>query len=405
MRAILIALALTLATLPAWAQTITPVPLPPEAEAAVKKGLIAANAQQWLIAIQSFQEARKSVPADAPVLFYNLGLAESKIPGRELRAIAWFGAYLAATPNAPNAAAVNDAIVGLQIKNQGNLNRLIKTVQDAASQTTQNKEGHLSSVARLLAEAGDATSALKIAYLLPETEGHGDDWRGGALKAIADAQLDAGDIVGAQRTADLILVGKDLTEEKIAEAQLDAGDIVGAQRTADVIHSVEFKPGCLIADAQIKARDIAGAQKTLASALKNADLIQNPYVKSLEQSHIAYVQMKVGDIAGALRTADLIQDGYVKSRAQQDIANARSKVGSTSNPPFFYDWLDKIDDVNTLNDCALNTGPFLDLAGYLKALPPSDDLQEVFHGLFDTAFKIAKAQNIIYKMQKRQAKQ
>jgi len=54
----------------------------------MKKGLLAAKEQEWLIAIQSFQEARKSAP-DAPLLFYNLGLAESKIPGRELRAIAW----------------------------------------------------------------------------------------------------------------------------------------------------------------------------------------------------------------------------------------------------------------------------------------------------------------------------
>src|SRR5471030_1849083 len=69
--------------------------LPPEAQEAVKKGIIAAKEQEWEIAIQSFQEARKTAP-NAPELFYNLGLAESKIPGRELRAIAWFGAYLTA---------------------------------------------------------------------------------------------------------------------------------------------------------------------------------------------------------------------------------------------------------------------------------------------------------------------
>jgi hypothetical protein len=67
--------------------------LPPDAQEAMKKGIMAAKEQEWEIAIQSFQEARKTAPI-APELFYNLGLAESKMPGRELRAIAWFGAYL-----------------------------------------------------------------------------------------------------------------------------------------------------------------------------------------------------------------------------------------------------------------------------------------------------------------------
>ena len=59
--------------------------LPPDAQAAMQKGILAAKEQEWEIAIQSFQEARKTAP-NAPELFYNLGLAESKIPGRELRA-------------------------------------------------------------------------------------------------------------------------------------------------------------------------------------------------------------------------------------------------------------------------------------------------------------------------------
>src|SRR5690348_16990201 len=71
--------------------------LPPGAQEAFDKGVMAAKQQEWEIAIQSFQEARKTAP-DAPELFYNLGLAESKLPGRELRAIAWLGAYQAASP-------------------------------------------------------------------------------------------------------------------------------------------------------------------------------------------------------------------------------------------------------------------------------------------------------------------
>jgi tetratricopeptide (TPR) repeat protein len=69
----------------------------PAAHEAVSKGLQAAHEQNWQLAIDDFQTARKLTP-DAPELLGYLGLAESKIPGRELRAIAWFGTYLAAKP-------------------------------------------------------------------------------------------------------------------------------------------------------------------------------------------------------------------------------------------------------------------------------------------------------------------
>lgn len=65
--------------------------LPPEAQTAMDKGVIAAKQQDYMLAIRYFQDARKTAP-DAPEVFYNLGLAESKMPGRELRAMAWFSA-------------------------------------------------------------------------------------------------------------------------------------------------------------------------------------------------------------------------------------------------------------------------------------------------------------------------
>jgi len=119
MRAQLIAFVLTLASVPAWAQTSDPAPLPLEAQAAMRKGILAAKEQEWLIAIQSFEDARRTAP-EAPEVLYNLGLAESKISGRELRAIAWFGAYLTAAPDAPNSAAVNEFIAALLLKSHGN---------------------------------------------------------------------------------------------------------------------------------------------------------------------------------------------------------------------------------------------------------------------------------------------
>jgi hypothetical protein len=107
------------------AQTTAPAPLPLEAQAAVDKGVLAAKQQDYLLAVRYFQDARKLAP-QAPEIYYDLGLAESKIPGRELRAIAWFGAYLAAIPDSANSAAVKAEIARLDVKSQSDLSRLIK---------------------------------------------------------------------------------------------------------------------------------------------------------------------------------------------------------------------------------------------------------------------------------------
>ena len=112
----------------ALAQTNAPAPLPSAAQEALNKGILAAKVPDYPLAIRFFEEARKLAP-QAPVIFMNLGVAESKMPGRELRAIAWFGAYLAAAPDAPNAAAVKEQIAVLEVRNRSNVSRLIKTVQ------------------------------------------------------------------------------------------------------------------------------------------------------------------------------------------------------------------------------------------------------------------------------------
>ena len=82
---------------------------------AINNGIIATKVPDYLLAVRYFEEARKVAP-QSPEIFFNLGLAESKIPGRELRAICWFGAYLTAAPDAPNTAAVKEQMKILFIK-------------------------------------------------------------------------------------------------------------------------------------------------------------------------------------------------------------------------------------------------------------------------------------------------
>src|SRR5215471_18436290 len=71
--------------------------LNPASQTAMERGIAAARQQDYKLAYRYFLEAQKADP-DAPQIWFNLGLAASKLPGYELRALAWFQAYLLAVP-------------------------------------------------------------------------------------------------------------------------------------------------------------------------------------------------------------------------------------------------------------------------------------------------------------------
>jgi tetratricopeptide (TPR) repeat protein len=353
---VLITLLLITLTAPliSFAQTSAPPLLPPEAQELVKKGILAAKQQDYLLATRFFQDARKMAP-QAPEIYYDLGLAESKIPGREVRAIAWFGAYLAANPNAQNAAAVKDQIDVLDVKSQGNMSRLIQSVQDTASKiaashisndlyetTNGNIFSHGSDdhanfqvVAKLWAMAGDSTAAIKVADLIPAGGGH-------------DPALD-----------------------DIAEALADAADIAGAQKVTDRIKDIQIK---------------ADAQRCIVKA-----------------------QAELGDIASAQNTADLIQDPIASAYARQYITAAQTSLVDAQKPAqasaqlVVSHWLSELDDGNQTDDCALNSDPFLDLPTYLNTLPQSDNPQVYFDALARVGYRLARAHSVIKRMLKERA--
>jgi hypothetical protein len=301
-----------------------------DAQQALDKGLAAAKQQQWEIAIQSFQDARKIAP-DAPEIFYDLGLAESRIAGRELRAVSWFGAYLAASPDAPNAAAVKNFIAALRIKIKGNIDTVIKAAEFAdnslpdtpirhdgglsgkeTNKPDQDRIMSLYQVASLWASAGNSANAIEAAHRIGRAgynETHSlseiveaqasfgyiedaiktaasfnDDFYSNHVKlAIAAAQAKAGDFASARAT--LMAAQARLSKEKsaylrnamgkdIATAQANIGDFLGAEKTVEIMPGPAAKAGAhlAIAEAQIKAGDIAAAQASLGLAQKAADL-------------------------------------------------------------------------------------------------------------------------------------
>ena len=296
---------------PANASSSTPAPLPVEAQDAIKKGILAAKGQDYTLAVRFFQDARKIAP-DAPEVFYDLGLAESKIPGRELRAIAWFGAYLAVDPKAPNAGAVKDQIDVLDVKGLSNLSRVISSVQAQAPQTA-NPESHLARVAGLWAQAGDMTAAFKTVDLLQDANSRTE-----AQINIAEVQENSGDranaqrtLVAAQRTADLIPTSvsdyQSQDYDRIAEAQVKVIDLVGAQKTAALIRQAYLRCQALlfIAEEQIKDSDFTGANHNLAAAETASDLIGSGGMADMNSEYkakIARAKIRIGDLAGARLT-------------------------------------------------------------------------------------------------------
>src|SRR5579862_5616078 len=134
--------------------------MPAAAQEAEQKGLLAAREQEYVLAVRYFEEARKQAPYSPDILF-NLGLAESKLPGRELRAIVWFKAYLTINPKAPNVSQVNEQIAALEIKVEGNMERLLNAAQRTAEQFSEDSDRQLAiaQVVDARAETGDILGA------------------------------------------------------------------------------------------------------------------------------------------------------------------------------------------------------------------------------------------------------
>ena len=153
------------------APSLAKVPL--EAQSAFNKGILAAHEQEWDVALKSFRDALKITGSASPEIYYNLGLTESKIPGRELRAVAWLSAYLVAAPSAPNTAAVKTAILGLLVKNEGNVDRFIEVARQAAGQVPDQscREYWLGKISEINATKDDQT---KLSRQIPGTTL--DDW-------------------------------------------------------------------------------------------------------------------------------------------------------------------------------------------------------------------------------------
>lgn len=303
---------------PAFAATSSS--LPPAAQVAVNKGKSADRQHDYLAAIEHFQKALRIAPNAPEVLFY-LGVEESKVPGRELRAIAWLGAYLSLRPDGPGAAKVKDNIGKLKIAYRITLLNVLKDVEKAAGLAERNDKGpSLRDVARKLAEIGDFTSALQIAANLadlPASQAEAYGW-------IAGVQVANADIAGALKTASLSADGQPAKDDAllhIVGSQI-ASDHGGALETIARIHDPRNRDlaRLIVARFQARANDVPGALKT-AESIQDADL------QGSARDAIVYVQVAAGDLAGAINTAILIPAVWNGNAVLQHISITQARKG------------------------------------------------------------------------------
>jgi hypothetical protein len=304
-------------------------PLPAGPQAAFDKGMAAAKQQDFATAAKHFKEACDLVARDQqavyPHLYFNRALADSKVPYHELDAIRWFNAYLAAAPNAQNAAQVRAEIAALKTKAR----QTAKVLAEQAADMLVKRTG-VSSAKHLYADSYErAATALAVSVSIEQARqfmkdhqcennscstaaalanaddlkhallflGTGIDRRGesdfgiccGASHALFSLKVRAGDLKGAEA----FMTGKEYSTQ------------CGAKR--DVMYhvfaawslSVEYlKAG--------KQDDVQRMYERWVSAVQQA--YPEVRARDLNYDSMARLRYAYGDFEGTKKVASLISD-------------------------------------------------------------------------------------------------
>jgi len=306
---------------------------------AVERGMIAAEQGEWALAIRYFETARQLAPGTPQVLF-NLALATDRHEGRELPAISWYRAYLAAVPDADNAESVRRRIGHLEVMAEARVQRLLRATKEAAAALPEGeaKSDAFKRATYLTIKVGSLAEARHLAERCSDAED-----RSYALRAVALQQSKQGDLDDAEKTADAIPGAEQKSEvyQAIAAALRKADQGFRAKRllrrareAADDIDDFSRQTSAYldIGYAQATADDIEGAEET-------AGRQRNTCWKAMTQAQIAAARHRTGDKDGARQTIDEafetahqvpeseISGSYPRLSSYQSIMNAQYAIG------------------------------------------------------------------------------
>ena len=315
----------------------------PAAKGAYIRGLSVAEQENWELAIKYFGEAREEAPA-WPDAFYNLAYSCQQAGGRELIAIAWYHAYLAAASGTADTDQVRAWIVEFEVRVESRVRMLIRGVKDVYSSMGQSSPPGLEALelARALAYLGDFPEAKEMASGILDGR-RSEYYMAMAYMRIAREQGRAGDLAGARETFAearkvavqfpdedgayyegeilYIPVSKERFYRDLSRSQADAGDIAGARETAAMITDSEYRSMNTDRDISITTELSAKVHGKIATWERLADNLNryhsvndfNGFVESLEDKQL-------NEVAESLSSAaDDIGFGLVRLRENEAV--------------------------------------------------------------------------------------
>ncbi len=299
--------------------------LPLATQVELQAGLDAARAGQWDAAAEHFANARRSDPA-APAPLYNLGLAEARLPGRELRAAGWLEAFLAVAPAAPNATAVRAEIDRLLAAADHRNAQVLASLTDLAFRLPVGAGGRgrfnavaaLDYAGHLQGEHGSPDGTIRVAEQLLAMQ---DPKSGYDLAANSAAQL-AGVLAQHGRDREALAAAGRVQEGRfsqrsfaygaVAEAQIQRGQLDEALSTCRLIdpHSSSLAPTLAdLADAYTKAGRSAEAAAVWAQTDQAARTLGDRSLSgSLLANRIGHAYLAAGDWRKAREQVEQMQD-------------------------------------------------------------------------------------------------
>ena len=314
-----------------WGGDTARAELPPDEQAAVDRTLAALNQGDFATAGTCFQTFRNA--DDKAAMRKSLGEAEAKIPGRELRAIDWLGAYLADEPRAPDRDASCAEIGVLNATSRARIEQLVQSNEDAVLKLPPvGRDENLREIVRLWAELREDDHALRTIDLI-----QGDGSKSDALSSLIEVQttrieIQYGSIPiaemrarleSAQKLAGRIPIANSRSYPlyhvafgylAIARRQTRDGDFVGVRESVAVAQKMaatldgEWRAEAMggsataeigLARAQVKRGDAANARKTLVQAAEAAEAVNRPNEKFDLLRDLADAQIRAGDLPGA----------------------------------------------------------------------------------------------------------
>jgi hypothetical protein len=347
--------------------------LPPNVQEIVDEGILATRREDWAQAANRFEMARKLAPT-APSVLLNLGLAESKIPGRELISIAWLRAYLSSMSNPPKSKKVLAQIADLELRFKNVTNKLLQTAMDLAVQFPPESDflGPHNAASGVFIDLPRMTyRGFKGSYF--EGRWSEGQWyrrmnwnKNLALFAIANIQAGLGDTDAARKTFERIKQDeqgpyRDRFLQYVALAETREGDLSEAIRAASRISDTGVLAEAYrwIVDKQISNGDIKAAFQT-ASLIPES---QGAYQRAEAYQAISNRALGEGELELASRAASMAWDAskpldqrqrerydvngfrrYSLSNASQKLAKDKAEQGNFRAALRIAAWLPESDD-------------------------------------------------------------